>query len=205
MYEFNDCFYTYIAIVMTVFVTDPNCPFEIGGPARSLPNIEVATTANLLIGQPFPCDGIIKSYSYYRIVPDIVAFVGVFRRVNDDEVKIVSVSELKDSIPGEHVVLLSPEVRVQAGDFLGIFYQQGEVAGVIPNDVGPSTSDREDLFQNYVVRAYFSDFAPGIDTGATFSLSRLGYSVNRAKFALQADMEYPTTAGEPMSPVTIIS
>ncbi|XP_052760298.1 basement membrane-specific heparan sulfate proteoglycan core protein-like isoform X2 [Mya arenaria] len=169
--------------------TEPaTCPAYFGTDPAPLPDIDrtiYGAKANIMVDNPFPCDGTIVAWRYYRIERVGTAYFGVFRPVEGGGHQIVNYTEIPEAEIGEQRVQLTNKINVIQGNYIGVFYDRGTQFGVVSNDISLSSSDRNDLYTNYVIAAYFEDLSSG-----TYYQNPYGYETTKAKFAIQAEMEY---------------
>jgi hypothetical protein len=143
-----------------------------------------------MINNQFPCDGRITAWSYYRIVPRYDGFVGVWRQLSDSEFLLIGKTKLPVDVVGNHTVFVDPPIRVQPGDFIGVFYardvEEGVVGSATSAEVASGVVAQDELYQNYYAQ-FFDDM---IQEGVPFNMNQVTYSVSSATFAVQAVMDY---------------
>ena len=98
------------------------------------------TWLNVCPGLRIPCDGQISSWNFYSILDDgSEIYLSVWRRstragATDRDFQLVGYNLANATRIGQEIVQIPKEERitVRQGDFLGIFYEQADLYGVIP-------------------------------------------------------------------------
>ncbi|GFO45205.1 basement membrane-specific heparan sulfate proteoglycan core protein, partial [Plakobranchus ocellatus] len=130
----------------------PQCPEFVGREPTDLPRAG-DNWANLLLNNAFPCSGTVTAWQYYRLSSQGTAYVGVWRLTPSSQFLLVDKTELPPAQTGPVEVTLAQPIKVNSGDFIGIFYSSSTPNNVIAqatldDDAVPS----EQLYQNYRVQ-----------------------------------------------------
>lgn len=174
-----------------MYISVDVCSQTVGRDPSNLPYREDNNWANLMINNAFPCDGFVLAWDYYNSKSG-EAYIGVFRQVSESEFFLVAYTQLPSRPVGSHRFSLSQPILVQAGDFIGVFYDRRREGGVIAStrDEDKAVPDSE-LFSNMYLSGYSGNF---ID-GSVFSVDDFSKTDRRMTFAVQADMSYLNVPG----------
>ncbi|CAH1777802.1 unnamed protein product, partial [Owenia fusiformis] len=141
--------------------------------------------AHLMTGNTFPCDSKIESWEYYIDDNSLTsAYLTTWRPVAKSRFTLISSTRVVATRPGNHSVILTQQIDVKQGDFIGIHYEHKAKGGIIPfsrgnDDVVPDNQ----LFDTVILPRDDSDF----HVGNTIDLS--GWSTIKATFAVIARLE----------------
>ncbi|CAG5125029.1 unnamed protein product, partial [Candidula unifasciata] len=158
------------------FCREVQCPIFVGRSPEVLPR-NGTNYASLLINNAFPCDGAVVAWEYYRVIPQGIAFVGIWRQLGDSEFVLLS----------KKYVQLETPILVQRGDFIGVFYPE-----TTPNNVIAQATPADDvvapteLYQTYLAQMYEHEVQEGIP----FDINTIRYVQTNSTFALRALMNY---------------
>ncbi|CAH1774115.1 unnamed protein product [Owenia fusiformis] len=175
--------------------TTGTCPSVVGfpknggGEVKSLPDTG-GNWANLMTDNVFPCNGVVKSWTYYRNNPTDAAFVSVWRIVQNGVFKLIFKTELPATTVGKHTVPVSPEAPVQKGDFIGIHFSRSASKCGVANANLYQGEHPELLLEDYFFTLNVGFYDDQFTVGAEFNFAP-NNQMNFVKrtYAIQAEFE----------------
>ncbi|CAH1777812.1 unnamed protein product, partial [Owenia fusiformis] len=158
----------------------PICPKNglIGGPAENLPE-DCSTYMHLMLNDSFPCDGYITGFEYFRTIPNIPVYVGIWRNTRTLNIfKLIKQVKLQDSdINSKVTTTLKNKISVQKHDFIGLYYDKDASDASIP-----CSGERSILYRTLTMISYAEDVKEGGTLDAVRSISSLKTFAISAKF-----------------------